>query len=82
MNPEFAESRVTEIIADQLGIAVEEVRPEHTFTDDLGADNLDFLELVMALEEEFNIDIDDESAEKLQSVEDVIDYIGSSLIKG
>lgn len=82
MDPEFVESRIKEVIADQLGIAVEEVRSEHTLSGDLGADNLDFLELIMALEEDFDIEIDEESAENLRSVEDVIDYIGSSLIKG
>ena len=82
MDPELVEPRIKEIIAEQLGLAVDEVRSEHTFSDDLGADKLDFLELIMAFEEEFSIDIDDESADALESVQDVINYIGSSLLKG
>ena len=71
----FSEDRVKQIIVDQLGVAPEQVTPEASFIDDLGADSLDTVELVMALEEEFGNEIPDEQAEKLQSVGDVIKYI-------
>ncbi len=82
VEPELVESRVKEIIAEQLGIMTDEVRPDHTFTDDLGADKLDFLELIMACEEEFELDIDEETAEALETVQDLTNFIGSSMIKG
>jgi acyl carrier protein len=69
------ESRVKKIIADQLGVAEEEVKPEASFVDDLGADSLDTVEMVMAFEEEFNIEIPDEDAEKIKTVKDAFDYI-------
>ena len=71
----FSEDRVKQIIVDQLGVAPEQVTPEASFIDDLGADSLDTVELVMALEEEFDIEIPDEDAEKIQSVRDAISYI-------
>jgi acyl carrier protein len=71
------ESRVREIIVEQLGVNPEQVTPEATFVEDLGADSLDTVELVMALEEEFGIEIPDEDAEKIASVKDAIDYIDS-----
>ncbi|QEM68315.1 acyl carrier protein [Geobacter sp. FeAm09] len=67
--------RVKEIVAEQLGVEEVQVVPEASFMDDLGADSLDTVELVMALEEEFDIEIPDEDAEKIQSVQDAIDYI-------
>ena len=67
--------RVKEIIVEQLGVKREEVTPEASFVDDLGADSLDTVELVMALEEEFGIEIPDEDAEKIQTVGDAIKYI-------
>ncbi|MBT7056182.1 MAG: acyl carrier protein [Lentisphaerae bacterium] len=67
--------RVREIIVDQLGVNSEQVVPEAKFVEDLGADSLDTVELVMALEEEFGAEIPDEEAEKLQSVGDAIAYI-------
>ena len=67
--------RVKEIVAEQLGVEESQVVPEASFMDDLGADSLDTVELVMALEEEFDIEIPDEDAEKIQSVQDAIDYI-------
>jgi acyl carrier protein len=67
--------RVKAIIAEQLGVKPEEVTPEASFIDDLGADSLDTVELVMALEEEFGIEIPDESAEKMSKVSDAIKYI-------
>ncbi|MBI3398100.1 MAG: acyl carrier protein [Deltaproteobacteria bacterium] len=69
------ENRVKKIIVDQLGVTEEEVKPEVSFVDDLGADSLDTVEMVMAFEEEFNIEIPDEDAEKIKTVKDAIDYI-------
>ena len=67
--------RVKKIIVDQLGVEEETVTPEASFVDDLGADSLDTVELVMALEEEFGIEIPDEDAEKITRVKEAIDYI-------
>lgn len=67
--------RVKEIITEQLGVEESTVVPEASFMDDLGADSLDTVELVMALEEEFDIEIPDEDAEKIQTVNDAIEYI-------
>jgi acyl carrier protein len=67
--------KITEIIVEQLGVKPEEVTPEASFVDDLGADSLDTVELVMALEEEFGTEIPDEDAEKIQTVGDAIRYI-------
>jgi acyl carrier protein len=69
------EERVTEIIAEQLGVSKEEVVPEASFIDDLGADSLDIVELVMAMEEEFDIEIPDEDAEKIQTIGHAIAYV-------
>ena len=67
--------KVKSIIVEQLGVDEEEVTPDASFVDDLGADSLDTVELVMAFEEAFNIEIPDESAEKIQKVKDAVDYI-------
>ncbi len=67
--------RVKKIIVDQLGVDADKVKPEASFIDDLGADSLDIVELVMALEEEFNIEIPDEEAEKARTVGDVMQYV-------
>ncbi|HEY6839064.1 MAG TPA: acyl carrier protein [Geobacteraceae bacterium] len=69
------DKRVKEIVAEQLGVDEAQVTNEASFMDDLGADSLDTVELVMALEEEFDIEISDEDAEKIQTVQDAIDYI-------
>jgi acyl carrier protein len=69
------EKRVKEIIVEQLGVNESEVTPEAKFVDDLGADSLDLVELVMALEEEYNLEISDEDAEKILTVGDAIEYI-------
>ena len=69
------EEKVKSIIAEQLGVKAEEVTAEASFIDDLGADSLDTVELVMALEEEFGIEIPDEDAEKMSTVGDAIKYI-------
>ncbi len=69
------ESKVSEIIVEQLGASKEEIVPEASFTDDLGADSLDIVELVMAMEEEFDIEIPDEDAEKIQTIGDALSYV-------
>jgi len=69
------EQRITKIIAEQLGVEEDDVTPEAKFVENLGADSLDTVELVMALEEEFGIDIPDEAAEKILTVGNAIDYI-------
>ena len=69
------DQRTKDIIVEQLGVKPDQVTPEAKFIEDLGADSLDTVELVMALEEEFGIEVPDEQAEKLQSVGDVIKYI-------
>ncbi|HGE72342.1 MAG: acyl carrier protein [Candidatus Poribacteria bacterium] len=72
-----SEERIKEIIMEQLGVDEDQITPEASFIDDLGADSLDTVELVMAFEEEFNIEIPDEDAEKIRTVQDVIDYLNS-----
>ena len=69
------EEQVRKIVAEQLGVKEEQVTPEAAFVDDLGADSLDTVELVMALEEEFECEIPDEEAEKITTVQAAIDYI-------
>ncbi|MGE5345939.1 MAG: acyl carrier protein [Acidithiobacillales bacterium] len=69
------EEKVKSIIVEQLGVQADEVKPEASFVDDLGADSLDTVELVMAFEEAFSIEIPDEDAEKIQKVKDAIAYI-------
>ena len=69
------EAKVKDIIINELGVEAEKVTPEASFVEDLGADSLDTVELVMAFEEEFGIEIPDEDAEKLQTVGDAISYI-------
>ncbi len=69
------EGKVNDIIAKQLGIDIEKVTPEASFIEDLGADSLDTVELVMAFEEAFNIEIPDEDAEKILKVQDAVKYI-------
>ncbi len=71
----IVENKVKKIVVDQLGVGEEEVKPEASFVDDLGADSLDTVEMVMAFEEEFNIEIPDDDAEKIKTVKDAIDYI-------
>ena len=69
------EAKVKDIIVDQLGVSAEEVKPEASFVDDLGADSLDLTEFIMAMEEEFGVEIDDEDAQKILKVQDAISYI-------
>lgn len=73
------EERVKKIVVEQLGVSEDEVKPESSFVDDLGADSLDTVELVMALEEEFDTEIPDEDAEKISTVQSAIDYINSNV---
>ena len=75
MSDKPIEQRVKDIIVEQLGVKPDQVTPAAKFIEDLGADSLDTVELVMALEEEFGIEVPDEQAEKLQSVGDVIKYV-------
>jgi acyl carrier protein len=72
-------NRIVEIIANQLGIEKDDVTAEASVIDDLGADSLDVVELVMALEEEFDLEIPDEEAEKITSVQNIFDYMASAL---
>lgn len=67
--------KVKKIIIDQLGVTEDQVKPEASFVDDLGADSLDLTELIMAMEEEFDIEIADDDAQKILKVQDAIDYI-------
>lgn len=72
---ETSEAKIKEIIVEQLGVNADQVTPEAKMIEDLGADSLDAVELVMAIEEEFGIEVPDEQAEKLQAVGDIIDYV-------
>jgi acyl carrier protein len=73
------EERVVKMVAEQLGVKEEDVKPDSSFVDDLGADSLDTVELIMALEEEFDTEIPDEDAEKITTVQQAIDYINNNL---
>ena len=72
------EEKVQQIVCEQLGVSPEEVKPEASFIDDLGADSLDTVELVMAFEEEFEIEIPDEEAEAISTVKNAVDYINNN----
>ncbi len=71
--------RIKEIIVEQLGVEIDQITPDASFIDDLGADSLDTVELVMAFEEEFDIEIPDEDAEKIRTFRDVTDYLNTHL---
>ncbi|HEV8481244.1 MAG TPA: acyl carrier protein [Candidatus Eisenbacteria bacterium] len=73
----FSEERAKEIIAKELEVSTDQLRPDAKFIEDLGADSLDTVELVMALEEEFGLDIPDEDADKMKTVGDALDYLRS-----
>jgi acyl carrier protein len=73
------EDRVKEIIVEQLGVSEDQVKPEAKFVEDLGADSLDQVELIMALEEEFGVEVPEDEADKLQSVEQVISYVQANV---
>jgi acyl carrier protein len=74
---EEIKQKIAKVIVEKLGVTEDQVKPAASFIDDLGADSLDTVELVMALEDEFDIEIPDEEAEKLKKVQDVIDYVTS-----
>jgi acyl carrier protein len=71
--------KVKKIVADQLSVEAETIKPESNFSNDLGADSLDTVELVMALEEEFDIEIPDEAAEKITTVQEAVDFINNKV---
>ncbi|AMD92759.1 acyl carrier protein [Desulfomicrobium orale] len=71
------EAKVKELVVEQLGVSADEVKPESSFMESLGADSLDITELIMAMEEEFDIEIDDEDAQKIVTVQDAVNYIKS-----
>ena len=73
------DERVKEIIAEQLGLEKDDIQPEASFIDDLGADSLDIVEMIMTIEDEFDVEISDEDAEKIVSVQDAINYISDKL---
>ncbi|GEN08039.1 acyl carrier protein [Myxococcus fulvus] len=75
MSTSAIETKVKNIIADQLGVGEDEIKPESSFIEDLGADSLDIVELVMAMEEEFEVEIPDEEAENIKTVGDAIKYV-------
>jgi acyl carrier protein len=75
------EQRVKKIVAEQLGVAEADIKNESSFVDDLGADSLDTVELVMALEDEFACEIPDEQAEKIKTVQQAMDYVSSNMPK-
>jgi len=77
MSQEEIFEKVKSIVTEQLGVEASVVKPEASFANDLGADSLDVVELVMALEEEFDIEIPDEAAEEIATVQDAVDYIGN-----
>jgi acyl carrier protein len=77
MTAQNIEGKVKSIIADQLGVSEDEIKPESSFIEDLGADSLDIVELVMAMEEEFEIEIPDEEAENIKTVGDATNYINT-----
>ena len=81
MSAQEVKDKVMNIIVDQLGVEASEVVDAASFTDDLGADSLDIVELVMAFEEEFDIEIPDDDAEKISKVTDAIGYIGEAVAK-
>jgi len=75
MSAELAEVRIEEIVVEQLGLAVEDVQADSVLTTDLGADILDVMELIMAVEEEFEVEVDDETAEGIKTVQDLINLV-------
>jgi acyl carrier protein len=81
MSLDSIEQRVKKIVAEQLGVNEAEIKTESSFVDDLGADSLDMVELVMALEDEFETEIPDEEAEKITTVQQAIDYVSSHIKK-
>ncbi len=81
MSEKTLEEKVKDIIVEQLGVNADQVTPEARFIDDLGADSLDTVELVMAFEEEFGVEVPDDEAEKLQTVNNVVEYLKENIDK-
>ena len=81
MDAKTVEEKVKNIIVEQLGVEPEQVKPEAQFVNDLGADSLDTVELIMALEEEFDIEIPDEQAEKIKTVGEALQHISAKVVK-
>jgi len=81
MDAKQVEEKVKNIIVEQLGVELEQVKPEAQFVNDLGADSLDTVELIMALEEEFDIEIPDEQAEKIKTVGEALQHITAKVVK-
>ena len=79
MSAEFVERRIKELVADQLGLGLDDVLLESVLAGDLGADTLDVLELIMAMEEEFELDIGDGDADRFKTVQDVVDYVSCQI---
>lgn len=79
VSTELVEHKVKDIVADQLGLADDEIPLDASFTTDLGADDLDLIELMMAFEEEFDLEIDDDTAEELKAVQDVVNYVSERI---
>lgn len=79
MSEQDLKEKIVSVIAEKLGVSAEQCKPEAAFVEDLGADSLDQVELVMALEDEFDLEIPDEDAEKLKTVQSVFDYVTSKL---
>jgi acyl carrier protein len=77
MSSKEIQDKVKKIIAEKLSVDLAEVKPEASFVDDLGADSLDLVELIMSMEEEFGVDISDEDAEKILTVKDAMDYVAA-----
>lgn len=71
------EARIKKVVAEQLSVEEAEIRPESSFQDDLGADSLDLVELIMAMEEEFEIKIEDDAAQKIKTVQNAIDFVSN-----
>ncbi len=76
------EEKIVDIIAEKLNLSKDQIKPEASFIDDLGADSLDLVELVMTMEETFGMEVPDEDAEKLKTVKDVIEYVKSRIGEG
>ena len=79
MSAEFVERRIKELVADQLGLGLDDVLLESVLAGDLGADTLDVLELIMAMEEEFDLDIGDNDADRFKTIQDVVDYVSCQI---
>ncbi len=82
VNKEEIFPKIVPIIAEQLKIKPEEIKPDSKFIDDLGADSLDAVEIVMGIEERFNVEISDEEIDKIKTVKDIVDYLARKIVDG